>query len=272
MRMRSWGGIAVTSSPKNNTRPRVAGKSPVMTLKRVVLPAPLAPITARRSPAATENEMFSIAVSAPNTRVTPSRRSASPGAEPFPAIRRSGSRNRSRGAPRLRRGAPNVGGCGGPFRGPPLWTVRLVAGADLELGGRHPQGLVHVVDLPQHLVVQVALRVLGHLGDEGRPDGLPVLVELDVADRALERHLRERLTVLFLPVREVTLHRFEAVECRLHVEVVHQREERRAGVAVGEVLLVVGDEGLPLGRLEGIRDRRAGDGADQRVATLALVV
>jgi hypothetical protein len=68
--------MAVTSSPKNRTRPRVAGKSPVTMLNRVVLPAPLAPITARRSPAATENETFSIAVSAPNTRVTFSRRSA----------------------------------------------------------------------------------------------------------------------------------------------------------------------------------------------------
>src|SRR5262245_25829309 len=252
MRMRSWGGIAVTSSPKNSTRPRVAGKSPVMTLNSVVLPAPLAPITARRSPAATENEMFSIAVSAPNTRVTPSRRSASPGAAPLVVITRTERRNRSRGAPRLRRGVPNVGGCGGPFLGPPLGTVRLVARADLELGGRHPQRLVHVVDLPEHLVVQVALRVLRHLGDEGRTDRLPVRVELDVADRALERHLRERLAVLLLPVREVTLHRLEAVERRLHVEVVHQREQRGARVAVGEILLVVGHERLPLGRLVGI--------------------
>ena len=47
-----------------------------MTLNSVVLPAPLAPITARRSPAATENETSSIARSAPKLRVTPSSRSA----------------------------------------------------------------------------------------------------------------------------------------------------------------------------------------------------
>src|SRR5262245_38264724 len=66
------------SSPKKRTRPAVAGKSPVMTLNKVVLPAPLAPITARRSPAATENETSSMACSAPNVRVTPSSSRASP--------------------------------------------------------------------------------------------------------------------------------------------------------------------------------------------------
>ena len=76
--MRSWGGIAVTSSPKKRTRPAVGGKSPVMALNRVVLPAPLAPMSARRSPAATESETSSIARSAPNVRVTPSSTRASP--------------------------------------------------------------------------------------------------------------------------------------------------------------------------------------------------
>src|SRR5688500_2262772 len=66
------------SSPKKRTRPALAGKSPVMTLNSVVLPAPLAPITARRSPAATENETSSMARSAPNVRVTPSSSRASP--------------------------------------------------------------------------------------------------------------------------------------------------------------------------------------------------
>ena len=40
----------MTSSPKKRTLPLRGGKSPVMTLKSVVLPAPLAPSTARRSP------------------------------------------------------------------------------------------------------------------------------------------------------------------------------------------------------------------------------
>ena len=51
-----------------------------MALKSVVFPAPFAPMTARRSPAATESEMSSIAVSAPKRRVTPSRTRASPDA------------------------------------------------------------------------------------------------------------------------------------------------------------------------------------------------
>src|SRR5262247_3778999 len=65
------------SSPKKSTRPAVGGKSPVMALKSVVLPAPFAPITARRSPAATANDTSSIALSAPNMRVTRSTTSAS---------------------------------------------------------------------------------------------------------------------------------------------------------------------------------------------------
>ncbi len=66
------------SSLKNRTRPEFGGKSPVIALKSVVLPAPFAPITARRSPAATDIDTSSIAVSAPNRRVTPSRTRASP--------------------------------------------------------------------------------------------------------------------------------------------------------------------------------------------------
>ena len=76
--MRSYGGSSVTSSPKNRTRPDVAGKSPVTTLNSVVLPAPLAPITARRSPAATANETSSSARNAPKYRETPSSSRAFP--------------------------------------------------------------------------------------------------------------------------------------------------------------------------------------------------
>src|SRR5262245_16066511 len=123
--MRSNGGCSVTSSPKNRTRPAVAGKSPVITLNSVVLPAPFAPITARRSPAATENETFSIARSAPKARVTPWRTRASPP--------------------------------------PVLGAVGFIPRTDLEVGGRNAQRLVDVVDPAQDLVVQVALRVLDHL-------------------------------------------------------------------------------------------------------------
>src|SRR5688572_13902343 len=169
MRMRSYGACVVTSSPKKRTRPSVAGKSPVITLKSVVLPAPLAPMTARRSPAATESETFSIARRAPNVRVTCSSTSASPATGLW-------------------------------LEGTQLWTVGLVPRPDLELLRVGAERLRHVIDLLQHLVVQVALLVLHHLGDKRRADCLTVFIQLDVAHRGLERHLREGFAILLLPV------------------------------------------------------------------------
>src|ERR1700681_469627 len=76
--MRSKGGKLVTSSPKNRIVPEVGGKSPVMQLKRVVLPAPLERSTARRSPGRTVSVMSVSAASAPKNRVTPRNSSAAP--------------------------------------------------------------------------------------------------------------------------------------------------------------------------------------------------
>src|SRR5260370_11893784 len=76
--MRSLGGKLVTSSPKNLIVPEVGGKSPVMQLKSVVLPAPLEPSTARRSPGRTVSVTSVSAASAPNSRVTPRNSSAAP--------------------------------------------------------------------------------------------------------------------------------------------------------------------------------------------------
>src|SRR3984957_10006295 len=78
--MRSWGGKKVTSSPKKRIVPEDGGKSPVMQLNSVVLPAPFEPRTARRSPGRTVSEMSVRAARAPNSRVTP--RSSSALAEP----------------------------------------------------------------------------------------------------------------------------------------------------------------------------------------------
>src|SRR5664279_6526878 len=58
--------------------PEVGGKSPVMQLNNVVLPAPLEPSTARRSPGRTVSVMSVRAASAPNSRVTPRSSSAAP--------------------------------------------------------------------------------------------------------------------------------------------------------------------------------------------------
>ena len=49
-RDRACGGIDVMSEPSNSIRPVVGAASPVIRLNRVVLPAPLGPITASASP------------------------------------------------------------------------------------------------------------------------------------------------------------------------------------------------------------------------------
>src|SRR6202140_2019417 len=76
--MRSKGGKWVTSSPKKRIVPELGRKSPVMQLNSVVLPAPLEPSTARRSPGRTVSVTSVSAASAPNSRVTPRSSSALP--------------------------------------------------------------------------------------------------------------------------------------------------------------------------------------------------
>src|SRR6516162_3314319 len=66
------------SSPKKRMVPDDGGKSPVTQLNSVVLPAPLEPSTARRSPGLTVIVMSVSAASAPNIRVTPRSSSAAP--------------------------------------------------------------------------------------------------------------------------------------------------------------------------------------------------
>src|ERR1700748_1290554 len=66
------------SSPKKRMVPEEGGKSPVTQLNNVVLPAPLEPSTARRSPGRTVMVTSVSAASAPNIRVTPRSSSAAP--------------------------------------------------------------------------------------------------------------------------------------------------------------------------------------------------
>src|SRR5947208_2921216 len=66
------------SSPKKRIVPEEGGKSPVMQLNSVVLPAPFEPRTARRSPGRTVMVTSVSAASAPNIRVTPRSSSAAP--------------------------------------------------------------------------------------------------------------------------------------------------------------------------------------------------
>src|SRR5215475_8965203 len=66
------------SSPKKRIVPDDGGKSPVTQLNSVVLPAPLEPNTARRSPGRIVRVTSVSAASAPNIRVTPRSSSAAP--------------------------------------------------------------------------------------------------------------------------------------------------------------------------------------------------
>src|ERR1700750_400013 len=66
------------SSPKKRMVPDDGGKSPVTQLNSVVLPAPLEPSTARRSPGRTVMVTSVSAASAPNIRVTPRNSRAAP--------------------------------------------------------------------------------------------------------------------------------------------------------------------------------------------------
>jgi hypothetical protein len=75
--MRSCGGSAVMSSPKNRMRPAVGGKSPVMALNSVVLPAPLAAQHGVLLPGGHRQRHVVDRRSAPKARVTPSSTSAS---------------------------------------------------------------------------------------------------------------------------------------------------------------------------------------------------
>src|SRR3984885_7812699 len=67
---RRWGGEPVMSLPSNNTVPRSGLSTPVMRLKRVVLPAPFGPTTDTTSPAPTENDTSLTAYKPPKRRVS----------------------------------------------------------------------------------------------------------------------------------------------------------------------------------------------------------
>src|SRR5690349_19251092 len=89
------------SSPKKRMVPEDSGKSPVTQLNSVVLPAPLEPSTARRSPGRTVIVTSVSAASAPNIRVTP--RSSSAAVEPK-ADRRSATLSMATASARARFG------------------------------------------------------------------------------------------------------------------------------------------------------------------------
>src|SRR5260370_29536810 len=203
-----------------------------MALNSVVLPAPLAPSTARRSPAATDNDMSSIARSAPNSRVTPSSTRASPEASGLAA-----------GCSAVTDAMLSPPGLPGPASASGVKhsrAVRHVAAADAHLGEvglRQSERLGHVVHHLGHLVVEAAVGRLGHFGNIGVADGVPVLIELDVSGRTVELELGKGGLELGLLVAEVAVDGAEAAQGRLGVDVVEVGEQRWGRVGVGEARL-----------------------------------
>src|SRR6478609_3232058 len=194
--MRSCGGSSVMSSPKKWIRPAVGGKSPVMALKSVVLPAPLEPRMAAFSPAATDSETSSTARSAPNTRVTPSSTSASPDSSvpAGPGV----APKAARAPPSRLRGRSDVIDAIALALVVPcflLAAVGNVARAEshlLEVGFGQAERLRDVRHRLDDLVVERAVRRLGHFRDVGRGDAVAVAVDLHLAGRALEVGLLQR--------------------------------------------------------------------------------
>src|SRR5499426_3015232 len=87
-----FGGRPVTSSPFRSTRPEVGRSTPVRQLKKVLLPAPLGPMTARISPRATSKLTPLSAVSPPKRTVSPSVRRAGAESPPGAAVVVAGDR------------------------------------------------------------------------------------------------------------------------------------------------------------------------------------
>src|SRR5258708_27629786 len=261
--MRSCGGRSVMSSPKNQTCPALGGKSPVMALKSVVFPAPLAPSTARRSPAATENDTSSIALSAPNVRVTRSSTRASPEASGFAPEESDIT---------VAISSTSLGPATAPYRSRAARHVARAQAHLVELVLAQAERLRDVLSHFHDPVVVFAVRLLRDLGDVGIPDAVAVLVDPDVARRALEDELLQRVAIGLLAAGEIAFDRVEPFECRFGAEVVEEGEQRRAREAVLELGLVVADELLPFRRLHRIRHGPGGWRAQQGFAPLALEV
>ena len=97
-----------------------------------------------------------------------------------------------------------------------------------ELGTVHVERLVDARDDLDDLVVEAAVRALGHLGDEVGRDRLPVLVELDLAGRGVDGRRGQPFAQRRVVVRQIALDRVQALERRLGGDVVVGREQRRA--------------------------------------------
>src|SRR5215470_17258121 len=174
---RRWAGAVVTSRPNSVMRPELTGSAPAMRLNSVVLPAPLGPMSARRSPGRTARATPSTARRPPKCLLTPSSVRANSALMTF-------------GRPRLA-----------------VLAWRIVSGVK-----RHLQELVGIV-FPElayrrigedHGVLELAAHPL-HLAHVDVLDGIaPLVDDHRPAGKVLELHLleggQEGLAVLHLAV------------------------------------------------------------------------
>src|SRR5215218_5000999 len=246
-------GSAVTSRPKSSTVPAVGGNSPEMRLNSVVLPAPLGPRIARRSPGRTSRSTSLTAWTPPKRRPIPRRRRIGPARSACVA-----------GAVKLLL-ERHLLGVPHPRRGLALLALRV--GAVRRRRVRREEA-VERLDV-RHAVAGL---VLDDLLDVDVGDRLPVVVELHVAPRGLlarQRHARELPLQLAL-VGHVAVDRLQALDQGRHAGVVAVGEDRRP--ETGDLLPVVVLEELRV-RLDLRRVRvrgrhRGGRAADQRIADL----
>src|SRR3954453_18736362 len=208
-------GRSVISWPSNSIFPDDGGKSPEMTLKSVVLPAPLGPRMARRSPYATSRSTSRTAWRPPNRR-------------PVPRSRRIGSASSAAAASvtLCLRGDLRVLCLADP-RQVPLHACRGVASRRRRaLRERAAERLVDVRDVADRLDRQLAALEIELLVVDG-DDSLVVLVELDRPVGRRQNDLLDRGLQLVLAVREVALHGLQALDQAPRVDEVAERERRR---------------------------------------------
>src|SRR5438034_1585380 len=212
---RALADSCVISSPWNSIVPALGGKSPEMTLKSVVLPAPFGPRMARLSPCATSRSTSRTAWRPLNRR-------------PIPRRRRIGSACSAAAASVT------------PWLRNDLWMLRLADPRQAPLdagragssrcrrgrGERAAERLVDVRDVADRLDCQLAVLRVELLVVDG-DDALVVLVEVDRPVRSRQDDLLDGGLQALLAAAEVALHRLETLDQAPRVHEVAVRERRR---------------------------------------------
>src|SRR3984957_17435234 len=219
--MRSCTGSVVISSLKKRMRPAVGMKSPVMALNSVVLPAPLEPMTARRSLAAIFMVTPDSATSAPKCRATLSSSSAC--------------------APDSCKRVATDTSVTGSLSSERLRAARIIAAGLAELQEFVFRNAQRLVDLRNDL-------------DELVGDGVAVLVERHFAGRRIKNEARQRRPQLAAAIRHIGIDLLQAGEQSRHVDVVTLREQRGGWERV-RLLFARGDKLFPCRRVVVVGDR-----------------